>query len=131
MATVPQRPKPAEPAAEPLDLGLHRKLDIDTVLGALRRDGMINEADAAKSRADARSARGKMELHPLALIANQKLTNPLDNKPLSLEVLTQWLADKAKLPYLKIDPMKIDAGAVTQVISHQYAQRYRILPVAV
>jgi general secretion pathway protein E len=45
--------------------------------------------------------------------------------------LIQWLADKAKLPYLKIDPMKIDAAAVTQVISHAYAQRYRILPVAV
>ncbi len=35
------------------------------------------------------------------------------------------------MPYLKIDPMKIDVGAVTQVISHAYAQRYRILPVAV
>jgi len=46
-------------------------------------------------------------------------------------VLTQWLADKATLPYLKIDPMKVDVAAVTQVISHAYAQRYRILPVAV
>src|SRR5258708_18776359 len=52
-------------------------------------------------------------------------------KPLSLEVLTRWLADKAALPYLKIDPMKIDAAAVTQVISQAYAQRYRILPVEV
>ena len=53
------------------------------------------------------------------------------DKPLSLEVLTQWLADRANLPYLKIDPMKIDVGAVTQVVSHAYANRYRILPVAV
>src|SRR6185312_3575880 len=74
--------------------------------------------------------RSKMELHPIALIANQKLINLKDGKPLSLEVLTQWLADHAKLPYLKIDPMKIDAAAVTQVISQAYAQRYRILPVA-
>ncbi len=65
------------------------------------------------------------------LVANQKLLNPKDGKPLSLEVLTMWLAEKAKLPYMKIDPMKIDAGAITQVISHAYAQRYRILPVAV
>ena len=114
-----------------LALGLHRKLDIDSVLAALKRDGMISESDALKARADARSARGKMELHPLALIANQKLLSALDNKPLSLEVLTHWLADRAKLPYLKIDPMKIDASAVTQVISQAYAQRYRILPVAV
>ncbi|MDR3390037.1 MAG: GspE/PulE family protein [Rudaea sp.] len=132
MATVPQRPQPVpEPVAEAPELGLHRKLEIDAVLAALRNDGLIAEADALKARADARSARGKMELHPLALIANQKLVNPRDGKPLSLEVLTQWLADKAKLPYLKIDPMKIDAGAVTQVISHAYAQRYRILPVSV
>ena len=137
MASVPQRPaapvKPTAPdsASEVPALGLHRKLDLDTVLAVLRHDGLVNEPDALKARADGRSARGKMELHPIALIANQKLTNRKDGKPLSLEVLTQWLADHAKLPYLKIDPMKIDAGAVTQVISHAYAQRYRILPVAV
>ena len=137
MATVPQRPAAppkaaaTESASEVPALGLHRKLDLDTVLAVLRHDGLINEPDALKARADGRSARGKMELHPIALIANQKLTNQKDGKPLSLEVLTQWLAEHAKLPYLKIDPMKIDAGAVTQVISHQYAQRYRILPVAV
>ena len=131
MATVPQRPQSAMPMAAVSELGLHRKLEIDAVLAVLRHEGLIAEADALKARADARSARGKMELHPLALIANQKLINPLDGKPLSLEVLTQWLAGKAKLPYLKIDPMRIDAGAVTQVISHAYAQRYRILPVAV
>src|SRR5580704_17281688 len=85
MATVPQRPKHAEPIAEATELGLHRKLDIDTVLAVLKHEGLISEADALRARADARSARGKMELHPLALIANQKLTNPRDGKPLSLE----------------------------------------------
>ncbi|HEX3896230.1 MAG TPA: GspE/PulE family protein [Rudaea sp.] len=131
MATVPQRPT-SVPAIDPIqELALHRKLDLDAVLGALKHDGMIEPADALKVRADGRSARGKMELHPIALIANQKLINPVDKKPLSLEVLTSWMAEKAKLPYLKIDPMKIDAGAVTQVISHAYAQRYRILPVSV
>ncbi len=131
MATVPQRPKLVDPIADAPELGLHRKLELDTVLAALRHDGLIDEAGALKVRADARSARGKMELHPIALIANQKLINPQDSKPLSLEVLTHWLAARAGLPYLKIDPMKIDASAVTQVISHAYAQRYRLLPVAV
>ena len=129
MVTVPQRPKLVESTGP--QLGLHRRLELDSVLAALRHDGLINEAEALRVRADARSARGKIEAHPLALIANHKLTNPHDGKPLSLEVLTHWLADRAKLPYLKIDPMKIDAAAVTQVISLAYAQRYRILPVAV
>ena len=138
MATVPQLPPLAgvkfagtSGAAATLTLGLHRKLDIESVVTALLADGMISDVDAARARADARTARVKLDLHPLALIANVKALNPLDGKPLSLEVLTQWLADKAGLPYLKIDPMKIDVAAVTQVISHAYAQRYRILPVAV
>src|SRR6185503_19755980 len=137
MATVPQLPPLAgvkfagtSGAAATLTLGLHRKLDIESVITALLADGMISDADAARARADARTARVKLDLHPLAMIANAKAVNPVDGKPLSLEVLTQWLADKACLPYLKIDPMKIDVAAVTQVISHAYAQRYRILPVA-
>ena len=131
MATVPQPKRPAEQA--PLDsrLGAQRKLDLDSVLAGLRRDGLIGDEDTQKVLAETRLARGKIELHPLIVVANQKLINPLDNKPLSLEVLTQWLADKAGFPYMKIDPMKIDTAAVTQVISHAYAQRYRILPVAV
>src|SRR5215831_8919494 len=137
MATIPQRP-PSGTArfgvaegGERAALGQYRKLEIDSVLAALRQDGMLGDADFARARADARSARTKIELHPLALIANLKAVNPRDGKPLSLEVLTQWLADKAGLPYQKIDPMKIDVAAVTQVVSHAYAQRYRILPVAV
>jgi general secretion pathway protein E len=129
MVTVPQRPKAVESAGP--QMGLHRRLDLDSVLAALRHDGLIADADIPKVRADMRSARGQIEAHPLALIANHKLVNPHDSKPLSLEVLTHWLAGRAKLPYLKIDPMKIDAAAVTKVISLAYAQRYKILPVAV
>jgi general secretion pathway protein E len=136
MATIPQRPAPGKAKFGVLDggnaaLGHYRKLDIDSMLAALKHDGMIADADLVRARADARSVRAKVDLHPLALIANLKAVNPRDGKPLSLEVLTQWLADKAHLPYLKIDPMKVDVAAVTQVISHAYAQRYRILPVAV
>ena len=138
MATIPQRP-PSAPArfgivdggAGTTTLGHQRKLDVDSVLAALQNDGMIGDGDVARVRADARSTGSKVDVHPLALVANQKAINPLDAKPLSLEVLTLWLADKAGLPYLKIDPMKVDVAAVTQVISHAYAQRYRILPVAV
>lgn len=133
MAIAPQRNTPAATPAPRTDpeLSLHRKLDLDAVLAVLKRDGILTEDDAAKVRADARRAQSKIELHPLALIATLKLVNARDNKPLSLETLTQWLADKSGLPYLKIDPMKVDVAAVTQVISLAYAQRYRILPVEV
>ena len=35
------------------------------------------------------------------------------------------------MPYFHIDPLKIDLGAVTATMSNAYAERYRILPVAV
>jgi len=127
MASVPQ-----PPSTTGTELGLHRRLDLDETLTALVADGVLSEADVKRVRVDVRTARGRLELHPLVLVASLKL-NDLRNpdKPLSLEVLTQWLADRAHLPYVKIDPMKIDVAAVTAVVSHGYANRYRILPIAV
>ncbi len=125
-------PLATPPAPGASTLGLRERLDLDETLAALIADGVLTEADARRVRGDVRTARGRTELHPLVLVANLKLPDLRQpDKPLSLEVLTQWLADKAGLSYLKIDPMKIDVAAVTQVVSHAYAQRYRILPVAV
>jgi len=130
MASVTQFPANAKP--EGAALGLHRRLDLDETLAALLADGVLAEADVKRVRADVRTTRARAELHPLVLVANLKLADARQaDKPLSLEVLTQWLAARAGLPYLKVDPMKIDVAAVTQVVSHAYANRYRILPVAV
>jgi general secretion pathway protein E len=130
MASVTQFPANAKP--EGAALGLHRRLDLDETLAALLADGVLGETEVKRVRADVRTARGRSELHPLVLVANLKLADGRHpDKPLSLEVLTQWLAARAGLPYLKVDPMKIDVAAVTQVVSHAYANRYRILPVAV
>ncbi|MBX3691134.1 MAG: Flp pilus assembly complex ATPase component TadA [Dokdonella sp.] len=125
-------PKNPVATAAPSLFGRHTRIELDETLAALLADGLVTEADVKRVRADVRTARGRLELHPLALIANLKLDDARHpGKPLSVEVLSQWLAGRAKLPYLKIDPMKIDVAAVTQVVSHAYAQRYRILPVAV
>jgi general secretion pathway protein E len=42
-------------------------------------------------------------------------------KLLHLEALTEWLAGKVGLPYLHIDPFKIDFASVTKVMSNAYA----------
>jgi general secretion pathway protein E len=113
-------------------LGRRGRLELDEVLAALVVDGYVLGEDAKRVRMGARSGRSTVELHPLVLIGNAKLDNRRDpGRPLSLEFLTEWLAGKASLPYLKIDPMKIDVAAVTQAVSHAYAQRHRILPVSV
>jgi general secretion pathway protein E len=112
-------------------LGRRGRLQLDDLLASLVVDGFLLGDDAKRVRMGIRAGRATVELHPLVLVANAKLPNQRDpGRPLSLETLTEWLATKADLPYLKIDPMKINAGSVTQVVSHAYAQRHRILPVA-
>ena len=112
-------------------LGRRGRLELDELLAALVVDGYVGAEDAKQVRMGSRSGRSAVELHPLVLIANAKLPSQRDpGRPLSLEALVEWLAGHAGLPYLKIDPMKVNVAAVTQVVSHAYAQRHRILPVA-
>jgi general secretion pathway protein E len=54
-----------------------------------------------------------------------------DGKPLDIESLTQWLAGRAGLEYLRIDPLKVDVGKVSETMSAVYAERHRVLPVQV
>jgi general secretion pathway protein E len=112
-------------------LGRRNRLQLDDVLAALVVDGYVLADDAKQVRMGTRAGRSTVELNPLVLIANAKLPSQHEpGRPLSLEALTEWLAHHAGLPYLKIDPMKINVAAVTQVVSHAYAQRHKILPVA-
>ena len=112
-------------------LGRRGRLELDEVLAALVVDGYALAEDAKNVRMGARAGRSTVELHPLVVIANAKLINQREpGRPLSLETLAEWLAGHAGLPYLKIDPMKINAATVTQVVSLAYAKRHRILPIA-
>jgi len=109
-----------------------RRLELDKLLLALVEDGLLGAADAARAKAAQREARSAAEVHPLGLIANLKLPDPQrPGAELTLERLTEWLARETGHPYLRIDPTRIDVPSVTALISHQYAVRHRILPVAV
>jgi general secretion pathway protein E len=106
------------------------RLTLEEVLRDLLQDELVTQPDADALLA-ARHLR-KGEIHPLALVAEQKLKDPRNpRRILTLEVLTEWLAGRAGLPYLHIDPFKIDFAAVTKVMSNAYATRFRILPVQV
>ena len=45
--------------------------------------------------------------------------------------MTIWLADKARQAYARIDPLKINVNAVTEVMSYRFAQRHNILALEV
>jgi general secretion pathway protein E len=91
-------------------------------------DGLVARADAD---ALARSRTMRFE-HPLDAVADQKWkSGQPPHKLMTLEWLVEWLAAKLGVPYMHIDPLKIDLGAVTATMTNAYAERYRILPVAV
>ncbi|HEY7841455.1 MAG TPA: GspE/PulE family protein [Gammaproteobacteria bacterium] len=104
-------------------------LDLDSALTQLQADGVVSTQQSAQLRA---RARADDDRHPLIVIAEQgwqSSTKP--PYPLSLEQLTRWLAGKAGQPYVRIDPLKIDVGKVTAVVSQAYAAKLKILPIGV
>ncbi|MGP4905328.1 GspE/PulE family protein [Psychrobacter faecalis] len=81
------------------------------------------------------SRRNKVQ-HPLITISEfglpngHALNNNSENK-LTLAWLNQWLAAKADMPLVRIDPLKVDVPAVTQLMSFEYARSQHILPIEV
>ncbi len=122
---------PRKTEGEPLAFTPNRRLDLDEVLAILQHEGALAEADVKRVRASSRHA-GRHEIHPLVLLANAKPVHAGDGStPITLEWLSEWVARHAGLPYLRIDPTKIDVNSVGQVLTAQYATRYRILPIAI
>ena len=81
------------------------------------------------------SRRNKAQ-HPLITISEFGLPNghALDSNSenkLTLAWLNQWLAAKADMPLVRIDPLKVDVPAVTQLMSFEYARSQHILPIEV
>ena len=108
-----------------------RLLDLNELLRELVGQGRIAQESAEQCLAIRRSG-ANTDLHPLEFLAAQQLEDQSrPGRTLDLESLTLWLAQLAGQPYLRIDPLKIDAAAVTPLMSYAFAQRHKILAVAV
>jgi general secretion pathway protein E len=125
-------------AAVPLAAAVHRivaegerQIDLAGVLDDLVRDGLIERRQAEDILIAPRPKREQAQ-HPLELVAARELEDPRQpGRKLDLELLTVWLADLGRQPYLRIDPLRINVNAVTEVMSYAFAQRHGILAVEV
>ena len=112
----------AKPAAE------HR-ITLPEVLDWLVEDGALAREPAEDLKKERRYWRGTQ--HPLTLVAQENWKDlRAPHRPLALDALAEWLAQRVGLEYLHIDPLKINFSVVTDVMSSAYATRFRILPVA-
>ncbi|MDD5324263.1 MAG: ATPase, T2SS/T4P/T4SS family, partial [Polaromonas sp.] len=104
-------------------------LDWRTLVEWLSEDGIISGVEAA--RTIARCAQAQSAQHPLIRLASVSMTRVADGKPLDIETISEWLAGRAGLEYLRIDPLKVDVGKVADTMSAVYAEHHKVLPVQV
>ncbi|MEO5695404.1 MAG: GspE/PulE family protein [Usitatibacter sp.] len=117
--------------SSPPKAAVDRKLQLKEVLDWLVADSMVDIETATKIISDARFVRGSAR-HPMIAIGEARLRNKLPpNAILTTDSLMEWLAARLKMQFFRIDPLKIDLKAVTQVMSSDYAARRGILPVEV
>ena len=95
----------------------------------LRDDGVITPAEA--ERTIARCSQAESAQPALVRLAAVGVARASDGAPMDVEELTQHLARRAGLEYLRIDPLKVDAGKISDTMSASYAERHKVLPVQV
>ena len=134
MTATPSRQRPPTDTPVPLDRQSgsqasrpRSRLDWHQLLGWLRDDGLVTDDDA--QRVIKRFGAGASSLHALVRLGGAGLQR--DGRALDTEALTEWLAQRVSLPYLRIDPLKVDVGRVAEVMSLQYAELHKVLPVTV
>ncbi|MBI2727039.1 MAG: Flp pilus assembly complex ATPase component TadA [Polaromonas sp.] len=113
-------------AAKPPHVG---PLDWRRLVEWMAEDGIISQAEA--QRTIARCSQAQSSLQPLARLASVSMTRSSDGRPLDIETMTEWLAGRAGLTYLRIDPLKVEVGKVSDTMSAIYAERHKVLPVQV
>ena len=95
----------------------------------LREDGVITAVEA--DRTIARCSQAESAQPALVRLAAVGMQRASDDQAMDVEELTQHLARRAGLPYLRIDPLRVDAGKVSDTMSATYAERHKVLPVQV
>ena len=134
MSTTPT-PRRGDRASTPAALpggATQGRLEWRQLLDWLQADGWIGSADV--ERVARRLGAGTSTLHALVRLGGADLERRLPDgstRPLDVEALTEWVAGRARLPYLRIDPLKADVGRVSEVMPVQYAESRRALPVKV
>ena len=102
---------------------IHRPLVWRKVVDWLSADGVIS-ADEAQ-RTIARCSQAESAQNPLVRLSNVAMARASDGRPLDIEALTEYVAQRAGLPYLRIDPLRVDVGRVADTMSATYAERHR------
>ncbi|WP_151634524.1 GspE/PulE family protein [Noviherbaspirillum aerium] len=121
-----------EQAGAPAAKAATRTIDLQQIFTWLMADGIVakTEAKTLFNQAQGLLRNATVTMHPLTAVAQCKLQSAAPpHRLLTLDWLSEWMAGKVKLPFFRIDPLKIDFTKVADVMSATYASRFNILPV--
>jgi len=105
-------------------------LDLQQIYNWLLADGMVRKSEINTLYAHSQAIMKNSPMHPLCAVAHGKLLSAQPpHKLLTLDALCEWMAHRHHLPFIRIDPLKIDFTKVADVMSASYAARFHILPV--
>jgi general secretion pathway protein E len=105
-------------------------LRLGDLLRMLVSDGRIEKAWAEKLHQERK--RDSSKTHPIVVVAEQKWQDQREpSQVLTVDNLSRYVAHKAKVPFYQIDPLKLDFSSAAQFVSQAYAERLRIMPIAV
>ena len=133
--------KPQAPEAE-----LRSAIGLEDLLGLLVKSRRLAPERAQDVAARARTlasqvlkekvgsvrsqAATRYEVSPAEIVTAAKVPNAADpKKTLDEDTVAECLAEAADVPYLKIDPLKVDGGLVTRTLSRPFARRHAVVPV--
>ena len=106
---------------------VEHKLSLRELLEGLLSDGRIAAGDLRRLQGFSPGS-----IHPLVFLAEQKLADlAAPHAVLDMAALLTWLGGRCGQAVVEIDPLKINVGAIAEVMSRPYAERHRILAVAV
>lgn len=106
-------------------------LDLGNFLDGLLEAHRINQEDYDRALSSRRSAEDRSK-HVLHYLADLGLDDRLmDGHKLEIETLALALSEQCGQDYYRIDPLKIDVTATTQVMSYAFTKRHHILAVEV
>ncbi len=92
----------------------------------LRSQVLKERVGSVRSQAAAR-----YEASPAELVAIARPSDASNTKrPLDEDAIAEAIAAAADVPYLKIDPVKINADLVTSTLSRPFARRHAVIPIA-
>ncbi|MBI5234929.1 MAG: Flp pilus assembly complex ATPase component TadA [Deltaproteobacteria bacterium] len=124
-----------------------KELTLDYVTALLRKRNMITEAQEReihikgeaqrarlkKSQESFYSSRRRLTLSemvsPAEVVASLNIPLATDTKkPITEDMITEAIAEDAGIPYVKIDPLKLNLDVVTSNVPRPFAQKYLVVP---